>query len=204
MYKVFINDKPLIFCSKSTDLSCYDDHMLIDCKDGFTYKKFVSITFENPSREYFIIQLDNYNEVFQLFFEEFINVDAAGGVVQNQNDEILMIYRNSCWDLPKGKVEEGESIRLAAVREVEEECGLVGPEIIDEFSSTYHTYERKDIKYLKRTYWYSMKYEKEHALVPQSEEGITIAEWVNKKDLQNYIINTYGSIKSVISDFFKD
>ena len=174
--------------------------MLIGYKDGFTYKEFVSITFENPNREYFIIQLDNYSEVFQLFFEEFINVDAAGGVVQNQNDEILMIYRNSCWDLPKGKVEEGESIRLAAVREVEEECGLVGPEITDEISSTYHTYERNGKKYLKRTYWYSMKYEKEHALVPQIEEGITKAKWVNRKDLQIYIVNTYGSIKSVINE----
>ena len=201
MYKVFINDKPLIFCSNSTDLSCYDNHVLIGYKDGFTYKEFVSITFENPNREYFIIQLDNYNEVFQLFFEEFINVDAAGGVVQNQNDEILMIYRNSCWDLPKGKVEEGESIRFAAVREVEEECGLVGPEITDELSSTYHTYERNGKKYLKKTYWFAMSYEKEHALTPQIQEGITKVEWVNKNDLQTYIVDTYGSIKSVINEF---
>jgi 8-oxo-dGTP pyrophosphatase MutT (NUDIX family) len=173
--------------------------MLIGYKDGFTYKEFVSITFENPNREYFIIQLDNYSEVFQLFFEEFINVAAAGGVVQNQNDEILMIYRNSCWDLPKGKVEEGESIRLAAVREVEEECGLVGPEITDEISSTYHTYERDEKKYLKKTYWFAMSYEKEHALVPQIEEGITKAEWINKNNLQTYTVDTYGSIKSVIN-----
>ena len=135
---------------------------------------------------------------FNSFFKHFQFIQAAGGVVQNQKNEILLIYRNGCWDLPKGKVEKGENISEAAIREVEEECGLVGPEITDELSSTYHTYERNGKSVLKKTNWYIMRYEKKHALVPQIEEGITKACWIKKNELNSFINNTYASIASVL------
>ncbi len=204
MYKVFVNDKPLIFCSRFFDLPDQNNFLLVDLNKRFCYEDYIDLINRSNDLDCVVFQADDPRKEFEFFFKDFQFIEAAGGIVQNQKNEILLIYRNGCWDLPKGKVEKGEPVRLAAVREVEEECGLVGPEITDELSSTYHTYNIKGINYLKRTHWYSMKYEKEHALIPQIEEGITKAEWVNKKNLQIYIAETYGSIKSVISDFFKD
>ncbi len=204
MYKVFINDKPLIFCESKFNLPDISTCEYYVFEKENQQKKVLISMGRSVALARHVILSKVPDLTFNSFFKDFQFIEAAGGIVQNQKNEILLIYRNGCWDLPKGKVEKGEPVRLAAVREVEEECGLVGPEITDELSSTYHTYNIKGINYLKRTHWYSMKYEKEHALVPQIEEGITKVEWVNKKDLQTYIADTYGSIKSVISDFFKD
>ena len=116
-------------------------------------------------------------------------------------NEVLFIFRNNTWDLPKGKVEKGEGLAAAAIREVEEECGLNGPTITNELVSTYHTYETNGKKFLKRTCWYTMKYEKNHVLIPQIEEGITKVEWINKNQLEVCTDDTYESIKAVVLDF---
>ena len=63
---------------------------------------------------------------------------ASGGVVFN-NEKLLMIYRNSLWDLPKGKMELNESELECALREVEEECGIDNLRVIKFLKYTYHT-----------------------------------------------------------------
>lgn len=201
MYKVFINDKPLIFCESKLNLPDIraNEHYVFE-KENQQKKVLISMD-QSVALARHVILSKAPDLTFNGFFKDFQFIEAAGGVVQNQKDEILLIYRNGCWDLPKGKVEKGENISEAAIREVEEECGLVGPEITDELSSTYHTYERNGKKYLKRTHWYVMEYNKDHKLIPQIEEGITKVEWVNKSDLKIYTEKTYGSIKSIISDF---
>ena len=89
------------------------------------------------------------------FISNFQLVVAAGGYVKNKSREILFIKRNGIWDLPKGKLENNESLFKCAEREVEEECGVSGLEIINELPSTYHCYQTKKGKWiLKRTYWY--------------------------------------------------
>ena len=200
MYKVFINDKPLIFCSNSFNLSGFTDIVVIENVNTFSYDEFVDIPTKNNKSTYFLMA-ENYVELFELFFSSFEKIDAAGGVVENNKKQVLLIFRDGFWDLPKGKLEKGEDVKEAAIREVEEECGLVAPKITGELISTYHTYERNGNNYLKKTYWYSMFYDKEHALVPQTEEGITKACWVNIKDLEIYRDSTYSSIRSVLSVF---
>ena len=128
-------------------------------------------------------------------------VKAAGGVVMNDRNEILFIFRKGKWDLPKGKIDAGETADEAAVREVKEECGLENPEIINSLPSTFHTYHEEG-PILKETYWYLMK-AADTELHPQTEEGITKVEWKNKEAKEEILANTYGSIKDVIENVWK-
>ena len=200
MYKVFINDNPLFFCEDKSQLNGYVNVIYFDYKTDFSFKTEIYLLL---SKENIIccILSENVENCFVSFFDEYVKIGAAGGVVENVNQQLLFIYRNGVWDLPKGKIEINEDKKDAALREVEEECGLNAPTIKYDLLSTYHTYVRDEKKHLKRTFWYAMTYEKEHVLIPQLEEGITKVKWINKSDLKMYMEKTYGTIQSVISDF---
>jgi 8-oxo-dGTP pyrophosphatase MutT (NUDIX family) len=105
-----------------------------------------------------------------------------------------MIFRNGKWDLPKGKLEVGENIEQCAIREVEEECGVSGLTITQQFQKTYHTYEINGEKILKCTYWFKMESSFKGNLVPQTEEGITAVVWVNEADIAKKLENSFGNI----------
>ncbi len=127
---------------------------------------------------------------------EFIR--AAGGVVEGPQG-FLFIKRHGLWDIPKGKLKEGEAPTTAAVREVEEECGLVAPEIIFHLTDTWHTYEHKGNLVLKKTYWYCMQYDNSGMeLNPQIEEGITEVRFFKADEFDEIKSNTYLSIIDVI------
>ena len=121
-------------------------------------------------------------------------IEAAGGLVYNLDNQLLMIFRNGKWDLPKGKLEVGEKIEQCAMREVEEECGISGLTITQQLQETYHTYEINGQKILKRTYWFKMKTSFKGNLVPQTKERITEAVWVDKEDIAEKLENSFGNI----------
>ena len=104
-------------------------------------------------------------------------------MVFNTDNRMLAILRLGKWDLPKGHVEYNETIKSAAIREVEEECGISNPEIEEELVSTYHTYWIKKRWMLKRTYWFRMKYKGKETLVAQTDEDIEKAMWLSKNDM---------------------
>ena len=137
-------------------------------------------------------------ENWQDFCSKFIMVEAAGGLVFNKEEQILMIFRNGKWDLPKGKLEEGENKKQCAIREVEEECSIVGLDITEKIIETYHTYSLKGEKILKRTYWYKMRTDFDRELSPQIEEGITKVSWVSKDKISEKLTNSYGNILDVL------
>ena len=141
-----------------------------------------------------------FNQFLELekYFHDYIKLDAAGGVVQNSNGEILFIFRNEKWDLPKGKVENYEAIDEAALREVEEECGIDDLELKEHLITTYHTYEMFGKKHLKSTYWYRMKSNFTGEFTPQLEEDITKVEWKSLSELNDVSENTYQSIIDVL------
>src|SRR5690606_7234991 len=139
----------------------------------------------------------NLAKLWVQFRSYFHYLEAAGGLVKNKKNEILFIHRLDKWDLPKGKVEEGETTEIAAVREVEEECGISNLKLKNFITHTYHIYFQNDLK-LKATYWYEMLYDGNQTLVPQREEGIGIAEWKNKLEVPEIIQNTYENIKIVL------
>lgn len=186
MYKVFVNNKPLtIQKSKSKAeknipfLQSSDFDVAVDLLQH-NYK---SVNIYSPSPEV----------VWEKFQDNFKTIYAAGGIVFNDKNEMLWIYRLSKWDLPKGKMEKGEKIEETAVREVEEECGISSLAIRKRMPDTFHIYFHK--KYiLKITHWFEMDYTGNEKLTPQSEEGITDVKWISIDKLDKLTVNTYSNI----------
>lgn len=126
-----------------------------------------------------------------------IVLTAAGGWVLNDAQEVLWIHRMGQWDLPKGKLEAGESIPECAVREVEEECGLTGVELISPLCETVHRYELNGSLAVKTTHWFLMRVAGLPALTPQKTEGISRAEWIPQEDAHFLAGTTYETLQHV-------
>ena len=126
---------------------------------------------------------------------------AAGGVVCNVNDELLMIYKNKKWDLPKGKIDFGESALDAAISEVQEETGVFSLNASSNAFSTYHMYSdslNSRFFFLKETKWFLMSATSKSILVPQSTEGILDVRWVKFTSFEQ--LTTYNSIKFLLKN----
>jgi 8-oxo-dGTP pyrophosphatase MutT (NUDIX family) len=142
------------------------------------------------------------NWSWKQFTSQFLLIRAAGGVVSNEAGEILFIYRLDKWDLPKGKVEEGEELELAAVREVEEECSIHKLELSHHLITTYHTYSLKGEQVLKSTDWYVMRHSGSEQPKPQLIEGISDAQWIARERWNDTVlVNTYPSVKDVLESY---
>ncbi len=151
-----------------------------------------SVAFVSPAEE-------DSDRLFAQFGSQFVPVEAGGGLVVSPRGEVLMIFRNGRWDLPKGKLEPGEEIAECAVREVEEECGISNLKLGKLLTRTYHLYELNGRWILKRTTWYAMKHDGDGELVPQVEEGITDIRWIAPDNLCSYVDNTYATIREVFA-----
>jgi ADP-ribose pyrophosphatase YjhB (NUDIX family) len=137
------------------------------------------------------------DNAFELFSNCFKTIFAAGGAVFNTDGSLLLMKRKGVWDLPKGKLEKGESIVNAAVREVEEECHVFDIEVEQKIGLTYHLYfENKWL--LKETHWYQMKSKDWQHAKPQVEEDIEEISWVKREDIDVDSLDTYLNIKHVI------
>jgi 8-oxo-dGTP pyrophosphatase MutT (NUDIX family) len=132
-------------------------------------------------------------------FKKFKLIRAGGGLVLNGSDAILLIYRRKKWDLPKGKLDKNESIKNCAIREVEEETGLTNVKLNKHLCTTWHIYPEGSKFMLKETDWFQMKVKGQPSLLPQAEEGIEVAKWVTKKELPEYLKNTFPSVRDVLS-----
>ena len=128
---------------------------------------------------------------------------AAGGLVTNENGELLLIFRRGKWDLPKGKLDKGEEIPACAIREVQEETGLKQITLGEFIGTTNHeyfdTYSQQDVE--KETHWYAMQAAPGQPLTPQTEEDIEEIEWVRTEILDIYLNNTYPVIEGIINKF---
>jgi len=140
---------------------------------------------------------ESLNELYQNLKSCFKYIEAAGGLVKNSFDKVLIINRYDKWDLPKGKVEQGESYQEAAVREVTEECGISKPFIVKQLPSTFHVYENDSRTYLKRTYWFEMLYRGNEDLVPNKSEGITEARWLPRHEVDKVRKKTFKSLMDI-------
>jgi len=132
------------------------------------------------------------------FFKHFTLIKAAGGLVKNKKGEILLIFRRGKWDLPKGKLDDHETIEQCAKREVQEETGLHELETGKLIEITYHTYVEFGKHILKESHWYAIKATGNEKLIPQTEEDITEIIWVKKEDLKNYFSNTFPAIIEIL------
>lgn len=198
MYKVFFKDRRIFLGDKSESLNF--EGMVYAWTEGESLEGLVLQFEEDEEKDAIFIVAEDLESLFEHFRSCFSYIEAAGGKVFNSDQQILAIYRLEKWDLPKGKVEKGESVREAAVREVEEECGITKLNIIRELTSTFHTYWMKGKFMLKRTYWYEMRYDGSEKLVPQTEEDIQEVKWLSAEDLEGFCSNTYDSILEVMKE----
>ena len=152
----------------------------------------------NSRSNYFYIKCSDPKDYLKKIIKSLTLIKAAGGLVKNEDKAYLFILRNGKWDIPKGKVEKKEKIKEAAVREVEEECGIKVKSLGDKLCKTYHAYLYKGEVVLKKTYWFNMRCENQAKLVPQTEEGITEAKWFFKEEISLIAGNTYPSIMDVL------
>ncbi len=138
--------------------------------------------------------------LFRFIASHFELAEAAGGLVKNDKGQLLFIFRQGKWDLPKGHTEKNESIEETALREVEEECGIDRLKIIRALPTTYHVYElKKDRWTMKKTWWYLMQTTTKKKPSPQTSEQIEVAQWFEKENTDEVFGNTYGSVKEVVS-----
>jgi 8-oxo-dGTP pyrophosphatase MutT (NUDIX family) len=197
MYKVFFNDRVLFltdefsknFQSRYGLFFKYEDE--IDLEEVIDiYSKLTKIN----SLTIFHYDLEKLQKDFKKCFKY---IEAAGGVVQNQKGEYLLIFRLGKWDLPKGKLEKGENFQQAGVREVIEETGLQEISIAKPLLSTYHTYAYKGRIALKKTFWLSMDYTGKGTPVPQTEEDIVEVKWFKASELSEPFKNTYPAVLDI-------
>ena len=153
---------------------------------------------ESLSRIY--IPTEDTELTYRRLCAEFREVTAAGGLVANRRGDFLLINRGGLWDLPKGHREEGEDVRVTAIREVQEETGVDQLELQDLICITHHCYLRGGVWHLKHTWWYNMLYTNPVDLTPQREEDISKAAWVAKSSLPPFLKNTYPSIIEVFRE----
>ena len=201
MHKVFINNKPLIFADiYKENIPANGLSILSDSE--FSLDDIVR-RFDDERNSGVIYLSDSPDILWTQFTSGYVLSEAAGGVVRNDRDELLVIYRRKNWDLPKGKLDYNESPESAAVREVKEECGLKSIILEKLLIKTFHTYTEKNKSILKKTHWFNMYAEGDQELVPQIEEEIEKAIWMNREVLIEKVFpKTYPSIREVLNEYF--
>lgn len=193
-YRIYINTSTLIITATLPENM--EGIQQLD-EQNFNFKTLYQGLGKQAAQTYLLLSTDP-KASYKAFRKNFVVIKASGGLVSNANGEYLFIFRNKKWDLPKGKVEKGEGMREAGIREVEEECGVKISSSQDRLCKTYHIYELGGKLALKRTNWYSMKVKGSPKLVPQKEEGITQAEWLQAANLKPVLENTFPSIIDVL------
>jgi len=190
MYKVFVNNRPLFLTNKiekETDFQLF----LLNSVD---IEQLVIKIFKNKIHKAFLYHPDE-KEILTTLKSRVPVEKAAGGLVYNKRGEILFIFRNGKWDLPKGGVEKKEKKKEAAMREVEEETGVGKLKITEKLEKTYHIFKRGGKFKLKITHWYKMESSFSGTPTPQIEENIEKAVWVKPEDIPTLLQNSYENIK---------
>jgi 8-oxo-dGTP pyrophosphatase MutT (NUDIX family) len=199
MFTVFINNNPIYL----TDSLAYTDQNNFFKFDDVDLLGSINRLESNEINDLYLYD-DNIQLLFEKFTKNFRIIEAAGGIVKNSNDELLFIFRNGLWDFPKGKIEKNESIKEAALREVEEECGIRQLKLDKLIDKTYHIYKVNNQYIFKISYWFLMFSDYLEELSPQFEEGITKAEWISEQNLTKVLVNTFANIKLLCLNLQKE
>lgn len=196
MYKVFINKHSLILTNKPKKRKKFLSFPLELVKLVKVIDQIISGELKNVCLFH-----PNSENILKVFSKKIPIVAAGGGLVRNNKGEVLFIFRNGKWDLPKGKLDKGETIEEAAVREVEEETGVGGLEIGALIKKTYHIFKRNGVYKLKETYWYEMYTKYDGELVGQIDEGIEKVVWKKDEKITKALKNSYQNIKSLLDNY---
>lgn len=204
--KIYFDNKPLFLCDSIDEtiepFVHHDDAIFIDELDSHTVKSMIhEMQLEKVHAGVFYHP--DLKELQKAFYKKFTIIQAAGGVVQNEKKQILLIFRRGKWDLPKGKLDKGESLEECAVREVEEETGLNDVKLNKPLLITYHTYHEGSKFVLKESHWYTMNVKGTQLLVPQTDEGIVEIKWVSVKEATAFFPECFPSVIDVLKEYIK-
>jgi len=198
---IYFGEKPVFLCDKLTpeidEVRHHPDAVYIDELSRAAINSLLH-EIDKPQFHAGIIVWDDFPKLQKEFFKHFKLVIACGGLVKNSEGDILMIFRRGKWDLPKGKLDDNESLLECAIREVKEETGLTKIKAGKEIAITYHTYVEFGKHILKESHWYSMNALYPETLTPQVEEDITDIRWVKKSQLSTYLDNTFPTIAALL------
>jgi len=193
-YRIYCNDKVILVTEtrpkKNKGFEMLDAE-IFDLKIIYPW-----IVARKSSR--FCVVCNDAKAFFKTIRKSVMLIEAAGGLVKNEHGQYLFIFRNNKWDLPKGKIEKDEKVREAAVREVEEECGIKVSSLDEKICKTYHVYTNRGEVVLKKTHWFHMTCNDQIKFKPQKEEGITEVRWFEKHHIEPIIENTFPSIMDVL------
>ncbi|WP_090468341.1 NUDIX hydrolase [Mucilaginibacter sp. OK268] len=193
-YRIYINEKVILLTeSEPSHVESYErlDAETFDLRIIYTW------ILANP-KKLFYVPCGNAKLFLKSVIKNITLIEAAGGLVMNTAGDFLFIYRNDKWDLPKGKIEKDEKVKEAAVREVEEECGIKVSKLNEKICKTYHVYISRGEVVLKKTHWFAMDSKGKDKLKPQKEEGITDVRWFKKEHIEPIVENTFPSIMDVL------
>lgn len=197
-YKVFINDWWILFGELDESQGSYtQEYGVLDANKNSIFNLAEMIKTGSFDQNIVLNPSVDILEPFEEFLKYFLVLEAAGGIVQHADTRYLMIKRFGVWDFPKGKIEIGEQISEAALREVQEETGVENLRISQELPTVYHIYRYQSQWIVKRTYWFFMQSDFDGDLKPQLEEDIHEAVWVPKAEISTYLENTYSSLKEL-------
>jgi 8-oxo-dGTP pyrophosphatase MutT (NUDIX family) len=208
--KIYFNDKPLFLADGMTDeiqgYAHHDDAILID---EFSHPAVNSMIHEMRREKVHagIFIHSDLTTLKKAFWKKFNLIQAGGGLVDNGKQAYLFMFRRGKWDLPKGKLDAGETLEQCAVREVGEETGLSAVQLASPLLITYHTYDENGKHILKETHWYRMSVSGHHVEIPmpdervakfQQYEAITEIVWADKEKIAELTKNTFPSIIDVL------
>ena len=211
MYKIYVNGTPVYLAHKHGNAELQangaDEDVLItdNTRAAFLQDLIYRLNREKPFQTVYLLA-KNPKLLLKRFQKFYTLISAAGGVVLNKNNDVLMIFRRGKWDLPKGKAEGRESKRKTAVRETKEETGVKklrveGPILLypSKQNCTFHTYEENGAFVLKATYWFLMHSKSDEPLQPQESEEIFQAEWVPREEVFERLENSYPLLREVLN-----
>ena len=194
MYKLYFSDRVVFI---DNDASAYDPSEVVFTAPGDPSIEKANLLQKVQNTKRVVLIGSDTDALYRAVTASFPSIEAGGGLVTNRFGEILMIFRHTRWDLPKGKLEPGECIEACAVREVEEETGIEGVLLGQKLLITSHFYVLNGEWVMKKTTWFAMSYGGGAVPVPQVEEGIVAIEWVSPGKLDGYLKTTYPTIVDV-------
>lgn len=197
MYKVFFNYKTIFIADKVEFSNLPQNTLVFSYNNDFDLEVLIQKAENQDQNINYLILNPNPVQVFEEFSKHFKVIEAAGGKIYNTNNQFLGIFRREKWDLPKGKIDKGETIEEAAIRECREETGLISIEIDKKIGETYHSYSQKK-RILKKTHWFSMKLKIDEPARPEIEEDITEIKWFDNNEYHDFSNNTFPSILEIV------
>lgn len=154
-------------------------------------------------QDIFLVAREPYN-AFDLFKSLFKIDRAAGGVIRNEKDELFFMFRRGVWDLPKGKMDPGETESQTAIREIREEVGMSFLKKLDLVDHTWHCFKTKRGKrILKKTAWFAFDIHKKETIQLQAEEDIEAYHWIAPELFLKSDLPTYRSIRAIVRSYMQ-